>query len=100
MRYIELERVVCAAAINEGFRERLLADPVGAASAGFFGQTFQLAAEELDLIVDIRAQTLQQFAEQVSSRIAERRNGHNGNGHRLSREDPLSLPISTLAADS
>jgi len=88
--------MVCAAAINKGFCERLLADPVEAASAGFFGQTFQLAAEELDLIVDIRAATLQQFAEQVSSRITERRNGHNGNGHHLSHEDPLCLPIYAL----
>jgi len=95
MRYIELERMVCAAAINEGFRQLLLADPVQAASAGFFGQSFQLVAEELALIADVRADTLQQFAEQVSSRIAERRNGHNGNGHDLSHENPLSLPIYT-----
>lgn len=99
MRYIELERMICAAAINSGFCQRLLADPVGAASAEFFGQPFRLAAEELDLLVDIRADTLQQFAEQVSLRITERRNGHNGHGQGSGHENPLSLPSQWPMAD-
>jgi len=92
MRYIELERLVCAGAVSHEFRQMLLADPVQAASVGYCGQPFHLSQEELDFIVAIRAVDFQQFAEQVGLWIAQHRNGHNGNGTG-NKEDPLRLPV-------
>lgn len=77
MRHSELERLVCAGAINSQFRAQLLRDPRGAAEIGFFGQRFALNQDEWELLGTIRAQDFSQFARQVGQWIDFRQHGLN-----------------------
>ena len=63
----ELNRLLSAAIISPRFCQALLNDPVGAISAGYYGQRFALSQEELKLVSGIRAQGLQEFAAQVAT---------------------------------
>lgn len=103
MRYSELERLVCAAAINGAFRAQLLRNPHQAARSGFQGQPFALTQEEFELLGTADVSDFQRFAEQIGQWIAVHRNGHFGNGHgnghgngrhkRLTAEELLALPL-------
>ncbi len=77
MRHSELERLVCAGAINNQFRAQLLHDPRRAAETGFFGQGFALNQDEWELLGTIRAQDFSQFARQVGQWIDFRQHGRN-----------------------
>jgi len=89
MNHKSLNELLCAATVNARFRETLLHDPARAVAAGYFDHSFALTQEERDLVVNIQAQDLADFASQVytfitgngttPSRYAH--NGHNGNGH-------------------
>jgi hypothetical protein len=43
---------------------------MGTISAGYYGQRFALSQEELNLVSDIRAQGLQDFAAQIAAWIS------------------------------
>lgn len=77
MRHSELERLVCAGAINSQFRAQLLRDPRRAAETGFFGQGFALNQDEWELLSTIRAQDFSQFARQIGQWIDFRQHGRN-----------------------
>ncbi len=89
MNHKSLNELLCAATVNARFRETLLHNPARAVAAGYFDHSFALTQEERDLVVNIRAQDLADFASQVytfitgngaaASRYAD--NGPNGNGH-------------------
>ena len=85
MKHKALNQLLCAAIVNERFRETLLRDPAQAIASGYFDHSFSLTPEEQNLVVDIRARRLEDFAAQVHSWIAGNGNGighsRNGNGH-------------------
>lgn len=65
MKHKSLNQLLCAAVINGRFREILLRDPAQALASGYYEHSFSLTAEERDLVMGIRAQKLEDFAEQV-----------------------------------
>ena len=103
MRYSELERLICAAAINETFRAEVVRNPRQAALTGYLGQSFTLSQEELDLLGTVERGDFQEFAAQVGQWILTNRNGHysngngngNGSGKRLTPKEVLALPKHT-----
>ncbi len=64
----ELGKLVHAALISAEFRELLLADAAAALAAGYAGETFRLTPEEHELVLSIRASSLQDFAMQLATR--------------------------------
>ena len=77
----ELSRLITAAVVNQEFCSLLLANPAVAVATGYNGEPFDLAMEEQELILSIRATSLADFAKQLT------RNGngnHNGNGYHQS----------------
>jgi hypothetical protein len=92
MKHKGLNQLLCAATVNNRFRETLLHNPAQAIASGYFDHTFSLTSEERDLVVSIQAQKLEDFAAQVYGWISgyaigngngngNGKNG-NGNGHR------------------
>jgi hypothetical protein len=84
----ELSRLLTAAVINREFCNLLLANPALAVANGYNGQSFQLATEEEELILSIRATSLADFAAQLtthgnSNGHSRRHNGqaHHHSGH-------------------
>jgi hypothetical protein len=73
----DLNRLISAAVINQGFCNMLLANPESAVSSGFNGEAFCLETEEQDLVMSIRAASLPEFAMQ----LVNHQNGKN-NGNR------------------
>jgi hypothetical protein len=61
----EISRMLTAAVVSRKFCQLLLADPVLAMRSGYNGETFQLSADEANLLSSIRATTLRDFAEQL-----------------------------------
>jgi hypothetical protein len=79
----EFSRLISAAVINQNFCNLLLTSPAAALTTGYGGETFQLTAEQQNLILSIRATSLSNFAMQlVASRNGNGRNGHTGDGNR------------------
>ena len=62
----DLNRILCAALINEGFRERLLQDPATTIAVGYEGFSFSLTQDEQRLVNGIRTYSLEDFAAQVA----------------------------------
>lgn len=76
----DLNRLISAAVVNQGFCNMLLANPERALSSGFNGEAFSLETEEHDLVMSIRAATLPEFAMQ----LVDHQNGkNNGNRRKL-----------------
>jgi hypothetical protein len=72
MRVQALNRVVGEAVVNKEFRARLLADPRAALSG------FDLAIDELELLATIRADSVDQFAQQLVTLLAPEPAGERG----------------------
>lgn len=111
MKHKGLNQLLCAAVVNDRFCETLLRNPAQALASGYYDHTFSLTTEERDMVIDIRAQKLEDFAAQVyrwisgsgnGNRRSERRTssyssrktysgkGHNGNGHNgTGKHNPL-----------
>jgi hypothetical protein len=62
----EYSRILTAAVINLQFRQLLLANPGKAIERGYGGETFSLAREEKTRVAAIRANSLADFASQLS----------------------------------
>lgn len=75
MPYLDLERLVCAGAIDKQFRELLLQDPLLAAS-GYYSDHFRLTTEEKALITSIRTNDFQTFVLMVADWIQHKRSVH------------------------
>jgi len=71
----DLNRLITAAVINQGFCNMLLANPERAVSSGFNGEAFSLETEEQDLVKSIRATSLPDFAMQ----LVNHKKSHNNN---------------------
>jgi hypothetical protein len=83
MEHKGLNQLLCAATVNGRFRNILLRDPAQALAIGYFDHTFSLTPEERQLVVNIQAQRLEDFAAEVHHWLQSKSNGngHNGNGH-------------------
>ena len=84
MKHEGLNQLLCAAVVNNGFRETLLQNPAKALATGYLNHSFSLTSEERDLVVDIQAQRFEDFAAQVYHWLSGNGNGNgqNGNGRR------------------
>ena len=65
MNHVGLNKMLCAAVVNNSFRENLLRNPAQAIASGYLDHSFSLTPEERDLVVDIKAQKFEDFAAQV-----------------------------------
>ena len=63
----EFSRLLTAAVINGSFRQALLNDPSQANSSGFGGEAFNLGADVVKRVSTIRANSLAEFASQLSN---------------------------------
>jgi hypothetical protein len=64
----EISRLLTAAVVNTRFCKLLLNDPAKALAVGFNGETFRFAKEERERIQSIKAQSLADFANQLTER--------------------------------
>lgn len=62
----EVSRLLTAAVINQRFRTMLLTNPANALARGFQGEPFQLNRDEKDRILAIQADSLADFARQLT----------------------------------
>jgi len=62
----ELSRLLTAAVVNQKFRKLLLDDPAIALASGFNGEPFRLASEVKDRVLSINANSLADFAMQLT----------------------------------
>jgi hypothetical protein len=62
----EFSRLLTAAVINGSFRKALLNDPGKAISSGFGGEAFNLGSDVVQRVSTIRANSLADFATQLS----------------------------------
>lgn len=63
----ELSRLVSAAVVSQEFCDLLLGDPATALRIGYNGSgSFQLAPEDQELVLSIRAKSLADFAAQLT----------------------------------
>ncbi len=62
----EFSRLLTAAVINGSFRKALLNNPSKAISSGFGGEAFNLGADVMQRLSSIRANSLAEFASQLS----------------------------------
>jgi hypothetical protein len=58
----EYSRILTAAVISSQFRQKLLANPEKAITAGYAGEVFHLEGEEKMRLKSIRARSLPEFA--------------------------------------
>jgi len=59
-------RVLSAAVVSSRFRQMLLSDPRRAIRSGYAGETFQMEENEIAWMASIRAESLAEFARQMS----------------------------------
>jgi hypothetical protein len=62
-----ISRLLTAAVVNRGFRSLLLTNPEGALARGYQGEYFRLDSEQRKMILSIRADTLADFASQITA---------------------------------
>lgn len=62
----ELSRLLTAAVVNRKFCQLLLSNPETALSSGYHGEAFRLGTEEKKLVLSIQAQSLADFAQQLT----------------------------------
>lgn len=66
MACTEYSRILSAAVVNHHFRQMLLSDPVKAVANGYSGEKFNLCREDRSRLASIRANSLAEFAAQLS----------------------------------
>jgi hypothetical protein len=84
MNHKGLNQLLCAAVVNERFREVLLHHPERAIASGYGNQCFALTVEEQKLVIGIQADRLEDFAAEIYGWIS-------GNGREATLRAP-SLP--------
>jgi uncharacterized protein YciW len=66
----EISRLLTAAVVNEKFQRLLLCDPARALAAGYNGEHFRLSHADRELVLNIRASSIQDFARKLIERPA------------------------------
>lgn len=69
MKHKSLNQLLCAALVNNQFRELLLSEPAEAIDAGCLGNHFHLSPDEFNFMVNIHASSLENLANQVHNYI-------------------------------
>jgi hypothetical protein len=69
MRHKSLNQLLCAALVNNQFRELLLSEPAVAIDSGFLDNHFHLSPDEFNFIVNIHSSSLENMADQVHNYI-------------------------------
>lgn len=75
MKHRGLNQLLCAAIVNDSFRDTLLQNPAQAIATGYNDHDFSLTTEERDLLLEIKAQRIEDFAAQVYGWISGGDNG-------------------------
>ena len=78
-QHSELIRLIGAAAVSRGFRQRLLENPELVLERGYLGYQFNLTAEEVALVTNAAGGNIQEFSLQVWEWMG--RNGHGNGAH-------------------
>lgn len=87
----DLNRVLTAAVVNRRFCNLLLSDPQAALRNGYNGETFQLSESERQIVMSIRADSLQEFASQlVAEFTSDDRDIRDEYGQHVYRNEPAS----------
>ena len=73
-----ISRLLSAAVINKGFRDLLLSDPARALAQGYYGEEFSLDFDQKALVFSIQAESLSEFARQLTSTRKDRATGGSG----------------------
>lgn len=73
----EISRLLSAAVINKGFRDLLLSDSARALAQGYYGEEFSLDFDQKTLVLSIQAESLSDFARQLTSPRKERTAGYS-----------------------
>ena len=89
MNHRGLNQLLCAAVVNNRFRETLLRNPAQAIATGYLDHNFSLTPEERDLVVDIKAQRFEDFAGQVHNWLS----GNRQNGTSSAELFPTRVPV-------
>lgn len=89
----EINRLLSAAVINQRFCSLLLSDPLRAIEIGFNGESFSFLPEEKVLLANIKATTLQSFAEQMTTLADAVRKGEIPLEHRQTSVSEPSKPV-------
>jgi|GEM_PF-1486703 len=63
--FSEINRLLAAAVVSRKFCALLLSDPAQAIAQGFSGEQFYLSAEEYNLVLSVRGNTLQEYSKQL-----------------------------------
>jgi hypothetical protein len=74
----EINRLLAAAIVSKNFCSMLIEDPIRAIDVGYLGEAFMLSVQEREMLGQIRAETLQDFAVQLmegQKKIEAARNG-------------------------
>jgi hypothetical protein len=91
MSQIDLERLICAGAIDKQFGELVLRDPLRAAE-GYRGERFNLSVEEKALIARILANDYPTLVQAVAAWILGQRFPHLAPGEiRIAQSDLVEL---------
>lgn len=61
----DMNRLLTAAVVNHKFCSLLLNDPLEAVAKGYNGETFELTAEEVQMLHAIKASSLRDFVKQL-----------------------------------
>jgi len=64
---VEYSKLITAAVVNERFRKLLLTNPELALSMGYSGESFDLSSEEKRELTSIKANSLEDFASQLTN---------------------------------
>jgi hypothetical protein len=66
----EINRLLTAAVVSESFRRQLLTNPAQALADGYNGMRFSLSRQEEELLLSIKAHSLNDLALQVNAPAA------------------------------
>lgn len=73
MKYDALNQILCAALIDREFCSKLLKNPSLAVADGYLGNCFDLSTEEKNIMMGIKAKTIEDFAECIHQSIERQR---------------------------
>jgi hypothetical protein len=71
MKHKDLNRLLCAAVVNNNFRKTLLNNPDMAIQTGYYDQRFSLTKEERDLLRDNHGQKLEDLAANIYRMVSQ-----------------------------
>ena len=93
MNHKGLNQLLCAAVVNNNFRETLLRNPAQAIATGYLGHSFSLTPDERDFVVDIKAQKFEDFAGQIHNWLSGSRRNGTSSAEPFTELFPTRVPV-------